>query len=1270
MKIIVLWGLAVKLCIVCIVPKLSAIDVIRDLQFVQVVPQPKLPVIVSVQLCIIAVMVLQGWSIILVLIHITVEVFLIQLVLRRVGRKSLTVYGRRAACDHFAQVVGRGWNRVSVGLSSVVGPSTQVEVADGVGVGTGYVTGDSPFMRSLVTGQVRVYPGECTRAAHLWVRGRRDDSDTVPYIHRRPHIILSLRRGVRGGFLANVVDLHVILGDGGFVDDFPVVVRTSMLGDGLRGGLQIYLTPRVICWYTLLLGLGLGLALRVLGKVDVHLAVGPLLGRVLRPYGGPFLVQDDAAVAGGRQVVVSGLQFGLLGRPRRAQVVLLCCSRGDHQCCQHHLPTQHTHSLPCCTSAANRTCHHNTFNTLLYQATSTATELTRWLVTPGYVLVSDWLLHVGWCATRLSADWRTVPWQVSLASYSILLASVWLELRARAVVCQQLDYWSHTKASQVQSPVGPLLDFRKWESCRNMPLLGGFSPRSLVSPAFALRCCFILTSSHHHRLSRPRFYELPKTVNCADWLSIGVAVPVMCEFLLSDYCVRLWKRLVGCCILCGGRGWPASHQTLIGEQLPDILQASVRPQLAVEADTSPLAGDTGDSRENPLTPSGIYPGLPGWEASILTTTPPVLTCSPRSIICSGFSSVKSMSGMRLCALFHSVTWSNPDGQHKAHASVATSEAIMCMTEDMLQIKHTYGRHCSHRWPITSMTEEDCLWHAEGLREFHHHRRHLDYILTTSRLPSHLGTFAISSHSLHWYPLIDLVGAHYSRHVRALLVEVGQHLQSNTYCAIFRARVELLARQRKANPLHLLARTIIQGDMHRGKEGLRSPGLHFGDMTTSLSALRAGLNYEEQEDLIQFQSVLVKKPCQKVRRKLERASKKQSNDTSKTPYDRVKGCRERKINIKGCRERKINIKGCRKRKINIKGCRERKINIKGCRKRKINIKGCRKRKINIKGCRERKTNGRVPNTAKSNFFQNASASMHFHEWIEWLDYSPPTKANRVLFPAGSPPGGCRIGRLRWSEGFPGDLLLPLPLHSGAAPYAHHFTLVGSKHLDVNSRSNFPSPLTSLGCLQSNTTIPSHKGKPTITKGKLYLRTAPSIIAMVGRDARLSELANSEVCCVNQSSDIHVTVCRGLPSQLRSSGQWLEIDRTWLSREFRLQGCHSPTYVTMGSAAVEDSMQHSQEAVVSGWTLTGLGYHASVVCKDVTGLHMSLWALQQWRAACSTLRKQWHDHTADALSRICSALDNTDAKLKILHEILCHPGVTRLNHWVKRTSTLCE
>ncbi|KAJ8877909.1 hypothetical protein PR048_022368 [Dryococelus australis] len=63
----------------------------------------------------------------------------------------------------------------------------------------------------------------------------------------------------------------------------------------------------------------------------------------------------------------------------------------------------------------------------------------------------------------------------------------------------------------------------------------------------------------------------------------------------------------------------------------------------------------------------------------------------------------------------------------------------------------------------------------------------------------------------------------------------------------------------------------------------------------------------------------------------------------------------------------------------------------------------------------------------------------------LACSPPTKANRVQSPAGSLPDfACesRAGRCRWSTGFHGDHEFPPPLHSGAAPFSPHFTLIGS------------------------------------------------------------------------------------------------------------------------------------------------------------------------------------------------------------------------------------
>ncbi|KAJ8898218.1 hypothetical protein PR048_003578 [Dryococelus australis] len=71
-----------------------------------------------------------------------------------------------------------------------------------------------------------------------------------------------------------------------------------------------------------------------------------------------------------------------------------------------------------------------------------------------------------------------------------------------STVAERLDCSPPTKANRVQSPAGPLPDFRKWESCRTMLLIGGFSLGYPVSSTIAFRLCSILTSFRPNRLSR------------------------------------------------------------------------------------------------------------------------------------------------------------------------------------------------------------------------------------------------------------------------------------------------------------------------------------------------------------------------------------------------------------------------------------------------------------------------------------------------------------------------------------------------------------------------------------------------------------------------------------------------------------------------------------------------------------------------------------------------------------------------------------------------
>ncbi|KAJ8894043.1 hypothetical protein PR048_006653 [Dryococelus australis] len=62
-----------------------------------------------------------------------------------------------------------------------------------------------------------------------------------------------------------------------------------------------------------------------------------------------------------------------------------------------------------------------------------------------------------------------------------------------SLVTERLARSPPTRANPVQAPAGSP-DFRKWESCRMMPLVGGFSHKSPVSPTPSFRRCSIFTS--------------------------------------------------------------------------------------------------------------------------------------------------------------------------------------------------------------------------------------------------------------------------------------------------------------------------------------------------------------------------------------------------------------------------------------------------------------------------------------------------------------------------------------------------------------------------------------------------------------------------------------------------------------------------------------------------------------------------------------------------------------------------------------------------------
>ncbi|KAJ8894902.1 hypothetical protein PR048_000209 [Dryococelus australis] len=70
-----------------------------------------------------------------------------------------------------------------------------------------------------------------------------------------------------------------------------------------------------------------------------------------------------------------------------------------------------------------------------------------------------------------------------------------------AAVAERLARSPPTKANRVRFPAGSP-GFRKWESCRTIPLAAGFSRGSPVSPALAFQRRSILTLLHPHRILR------------------------------------------------------------------------------------------------------------------------------------------------------------------------------------------------------------------------------------------------------------------------------------------------------------------------------------------------------------------------------------------------------------------------------------------------------------------------------------------------------------------------------------------------------------------------------------------------------------------------------------------------------------------------------------------------------------------------------------------------------------------------------------------------
>ncbi|KAJ8878517.1 hypothetical protein PR048_019095 [Dryococelus australis] len=93
-------------------------------------------------------------------------------------------------------------------------------------------------------------------------------------------------------------------------------------------------------------------------------------------------------------------------------------------------------------------------------------------------------------------------WEASV----LITEPPWLPLTSRAALTgASVVYYMYFRVSP---------DFRTWESCRTMPLVGGFSRGSPVSPALSVQRCCILTlitlmgSQDHDVTSRPNLFTI------------------------------------------------------------------------------------------------------------------------------------------------------------------------------------------------------------------------------------------------------------------------------------------------------------------------------------------------------------------------------------------------------------------------------------------------------------------------------------------------------------------------------------------------------------------------------------------------------------------------------------------------------------------------------------------------------------------------------------------------------------------------------------------
>ncbi|KAJ8868007.1 hypothetical protein PR048_031816 [Dryococelus australis] len=177
---------------------------------------------------------------------------------------------------------------------------------------------------------------------------------------------------------------------------------------------------------------------------------------------------------------------------------------------------------------------------------------------------------VAWVATRASENWprhaghyaeRQVRYWLETARF---LAPVFL-----CIGCSRQKLASHL-GKQILFPTESLPNLRMWESCQTMPLVGGFSRGSHVSPALSFRFALIDFQERDVK-SRPKLFNHSTKRKKGGG---GGGSGMMC------WCERMtWRKVpfssTTCCTMCPGGTWTGI--AIGGDELDDTIGTVTGP---------------------------------------------------------------------------------------------------------------------------------------------------------------------------------------------------------------------------------------------------------------------------------------------------------------------------------------------------------------------------------------------------------------------------------------------------------------------------------------------------------------------------------------------------------------------------------------------------------------------------------------------------------------------------------------------------------------------